>query len=55
MGRGKRARIVSLRSAKRRNRRVLAVVSATQRVPYRLLVRVIGGQVNIDGIAVRRR
>jgi hypothetical protein len=55
LGRGKNKRVISFRSKKKRNRRVVAVVNRTPKRGYRLLIRVIRGEVNIDGIGVRRR
>ena len=53
--RGFRRKVVSFRSKRVRNRRVVAVFNGSPRKRYRLLVRVRRGPVTIDGIGVRRR
>ena len=53
--RGFLRKVVSLRSKRVRNRRVLAVFNGSPKKRYRLKVRVRRGPVAIDGIAVRRR
>jgi hypothetical protein len=55
VGRGTKRRIVSFRSAKRRNRRVVTVVNRTDKRAYRFTLRVLSGTVTVDGIGVRRR
>ena len=53
--RAKRRKVVSFRSKRVRNRRVVAVFSGTPKKSYRLIVRVRRGPVAIDGFGVRRR
>ena len=53
--RGFRRKVVSFRSKRVRNRRVVAVFNGSPKKKYRLIVRVRRGPVAIDGIGVRRR
>jgi hypothetical protein len=53
--RGFRRKVVSFRSKRVRNRRVIAVFNGSPRKKYRVVVRVRRGPVTVDGIAVRRR
>ena len=53
--RGFRRKVVSFRSKRVRNRRVVAVFNGSPRKQYRIVVRVRRGAVAIDGIGVRRR
>jgi hypothetical protein len=52
---GKPRQLVSFRSRKVRNRRVVAVINRTPRRAFRLRLTVVRGIVTVDGIAVRRR
>jgi hypothetical protein len=54
-GRGSKRRVVSFRSRRVRNRRVVAVVNRTQKRVYRFRLRVLRGTVAVDGLGVRRR
>jgi hypothetical protein len=52
---GGKKRVVSFRSGKWRNRRVITVVNRTDKRALRFRVRVLRGTVMVDGIGVRRR
>jgi hypothetical protein len=52
---GNRKRVISFRSKKVRNRRVVAVVNRTPKQAFRLRLRVLSGTITVDGIGVRRR
>jgi len=53
--RGAKRKVVSFRSKRVRNRRVVAVFNGSPKKRYRLVVRVRHGVVAVDGIGVRRR
>jgi hypothetical protein len=53
--RGGERRVVSFRSKKARNRRVVAVINRTDKRALRFRLRVLRGVVAVDGLAVRRR
>jgi hypothetical protein len=53
--RGGKRRVVSFKTKKRRNRRVVTVINRTDKRNLRFRVRVLRGTVTIDGIGVRRR
>ena len=54
-GRGKKKKVVSFRTKKVRNRRVVAQVNRKPRRVYRFRLRVLRGTVTVDGLGVRRR
>jgi hypothetical protein len=53
--RGGERRVVSFKTRKTRNRRVVAVVNRTDKRAVRFRLRVLGGTVAVDGIGIRRR
>jgi hypothetical protein len=54
-GRGAKKKVVSFRTRKPRNRRVVAIINRTQKRVYRFRLRVLRGTVTVDGLGVRRR